>query len=229
MADTTLAFLGRTGAAIPRLSLHEEIVGRLRAMIIDGTLAPGEWIVEPALCRELAISRTPLREALKVLASENLITLLPNRGARVSEIVQQDIADVFEVMGALERLVGLLAAQRASDAAIAALQVMHRALAGHHANGRRHEYFDLNQAIHLRIAELGGNPTLAAAYAGFAAKVRRARFRANLSSVRWAESIAEHETFMAALAERDAERFATLLEEHSRHTGTVVCQALGRE
>src|ERR1700729_3348378 len=92
----------------PRLTLHEEIVSRVREMILDGELPPGDWIAEMKLCNDLSISRTPLREALKVLASENLVTLLPNRGAIVTDIRVDEIVELFEIMGALEGLIGRL-------------------------------------------------------------------------------------------------------------------------
>ena len=212
--------------AVQQLTLHEEIVARLRSMILDGDLAPGAWIAEMKLCQELGVSRTPLREALKVLASESLITLLPNRGAVVTDIRVSEIADLFEIMDALEALLGRLAVERANDDEIANLQAMHMAMAEHHRRGQRAEYFDLNQAIHQKIADLAGNQSLADTYSGFAGKIKRARYLANLSDARWAKSLHEHEAFMAALAKRDANLFASLLQRHSRHTGTVVCARL---
>ncbi len=201
-------------------------MSRLRDMILDGVLAPGDWIAEMKLCSDLSISRTPLREALKVLASENLITLLPNRGAMVTDIRVEEIVELFEIMDALEALIARLAVDRASDADIAALQSMHIAMVAHHDKGDRSAYFDLNQAIHQRIADLSGNQSLANTYFGFAGKIKRARYLANLSDARWAESVREHESFMAALAARDAGLFATLLADHSRRTGAVVCARL---
>ena len=208
------------------MSLHEETVSRLRDMILDGVLPPGDWIAEMKLCNDLAISRTPLREALKVLASENLVTLLPNRGAIVTDIRVDEIVELFEIMGALEGLIGRLAVARATDDDIQTLGAMHSAMVAHHDNGDRPAYFDLNQAIHQRIADLSGNQSLANAYAGFAGKIKRARYLANLSDARWAESVREHEGFMAALASRDALLFASLLQNHSHHTGEVVCRRL---
>ncbi len=168
-------------------------MSRLRDMILDGVLPPGDWIAEMKLCNDLAISRTPLREALKVLASENLVTLLPNRGAIVTDIRVDEIVELFEIMGALEGLIGRLAVARATDDDIETLGAMHRAMVAHHHEGNRPAYFDLNQAIHQRIADLSGNQSLASAYAGFAGKIKRARYLANLSDARWAESVREHD------------------------------------
>ncbi len=216
----------RATPPIRRVTLHEEIVATLRDMILEGRLAPGSWIAEIKLCNELNISRTPLREALKVLASENLVRLVQNRGTIVTEVVVDEISELFEIMQALEELVGRLAAERMGDADVAELQALHATMVEHHHAGRRHDYFDLNQTIHGRIAELSGNATLADAYQNFAGRIRRARYLANLSDARWAESVDEHEAFMAALAQRDASAFAALLRDHSRKTGDVVCAAL---
>jgi DNA-binding GntR family transcriptional regulator len=209
-----------------RVTLHEEIVGTLRDMILEGTLAPGSWIAEIKLCNELGVSRTPLREALKVLASESLVRLVQNRGTVVTEVEVDEVAELFEIMEALEVLVGRLTAERITDDDLAALQSMHREMIEHHRAGRRRDYFEQNQAIHLRFARLTGNATLAESYQNFAGRIRRARYLANLSDARWAESVNEHEAFMAALARRDAPAFAAMLREHSGKTGEVVCAAL---
>jgi DNA-binding GntR family transcriptional regulator len=207
-------------------TLHEEIVDEIRERILEGKLLPGRPIAEIKLCTELGISRTPLREALKVLASENLVKLVQHRGAVVTDISVDEIAELFEIMEPLEELVGRLAAERMDDADRAAIETMHQTMTLHHRAGRRQEYFDLNQAIHLRFAELSGNFTLFTAYANFARKIRRARYLANLSDARWADSVREHEAFMAALHGKDPNAFAGLLREHLRKTGEVVCTAL---
>lgn len=211
---------------VRRTSLHDEIVSRLRAMILEGVLAPGEAVPELKLCADLQISRTPLREALKVLAAEDLVELLPNRGSAVREVLPEEIADAFQVMEALEGLIGRLVAARATDAEIAELRAMHEQLVSYKGAGEKRAYFETNQAIHRRIAEISGNRLLAATYAAYADKIRRARYLANLSSARWAESVEEHAEFMRALAARDGDRFATLLQSHIRLTGAAVIAAL---
>lgn len=215
-----------TVSPVLRTSLHDGVLVRLRNMILEGTLAPGSVIPELKLCGELQISRTPLREALKVLAAEDLVTLLPNRGSIVREIIPEEIEEVFEVMEALEGLVGRLAAARATKADIAKLQTMHRRLVACKDNGDKRAYFDTNQAIHRRIAELSGNRVLASDYASHADKIRRARYLANLSSARWAESVEEHGEFMKALEAGDGKRFAALLQQHTRRTAAAVVMAL---
>ena len=223
---TTLVAPRQGSAPTRRISLHEEIVARLRDMVLKGELQPGQWIPELRLCDDLGISRTPVREALKVLASENLVTLMPNRGAVVAHIVASEIVEMFEVMHALEAAIGRLVVARATDDDLSALLAMHDRMVEQHALGERVLYFEENQAIHQRFADLTGNRTLGATYAGFAGKIRRARALANISDARWAESVREHDTFMAALMGRDANLFASLLEDHSRRTGSVVCDRL---
>ena len=213
-------------APIQRVSLHEEIVTRLRDKILESELRPGDWIAEMNLCRELGISRTPLREALKVLASESLVTLLPNRGAMVTEIIAAEIAELFEVIGPLEKLIGHLVVERASDQQIEALRNLHVSMVEHYQKGQRHTYFNVNQMIHRRLAELAGNQSLLATYVSYTGKIRRARYLANVSDARWSESLKEHQAFMEALDRRDAPQFGDLLQQHSRLTAHVVCAAL---
>ncbi len=213
-------------APIRRTSLHDEIVARLRTMILEGALAPGDTIPELKLCEELQISRTPLREALKVLAAEELVELLPNRGSVVRPIVPSEIEQVFEVMECLEGLVAQLLVERATPEQIVELRGMHNRLVAFKDSNDKSGYFEMNQAIHRRMAELSGNRVLAADYNGHANKIRRARYLANLSSSRWAESVYEHEAFTQALERRDKPEFVRLLQDHMRHTGAAVVAAL---
>ncbi len=199
---------------ISRASLHEEIAEHLRNMIFDGELVAGARIPEKDLCSRFGVSRTPLREALKVLASEGLLTLLPNRGARVSQLTTEDVDEMFPVMGALEALSGELACQRITDEEIAEIKALHYQMALHHTRGDRADYFRLNEAIHERILDAAGNRTLAAVFRGLTGRIRRARYMANISRTRWDEAMAEHERILDALAARDGQRLAVLLKQH---------------
>ena len=214
---------------IPRLSLHDQLRERLRTLIINGELAPASRIDEKALCERFGVSRTPLREVLKVLATEGLVQLLPNRGARVAGFDLADLAEAFPVMGALEALAGMIAATAATDAEIAAIERLHQAM--HFAYGERDlaRYFDLNQQIHTAILKCTRNATLAQLYDQVSAKIRRARFTANLSDSRWAEAIAEHDQMLAALKARDGAALAAVLQAHLEHKYTAVIEALKRE
>jgi len=207
---------------IVRASLHEEVVTRLRDRIIEGDLRPGERLNERELCDMLGISRTPLREALKVLANEGLVVLLPNRGARVTRLTRRDIEDMFQVMGSLEALSGELACARIDDAAVAEIRALHYEMLAHYARRELHEYFRLNEQIHRAILAAADNPVLTAMYNSLAGRIRRARFMANMSPERWDEAVREHEQILDALAKREAGRLASLLCNHLEHKRDVV-------
>jgi DNA-binding GntR family transcriptional regulator len=202
---------------ISRRPLHEEAIGRLRELIIQGTLSPGARLNERVLCQQLGISRTPLREAIKLLASEGLVALLPNRGAQVAPLEAGRLAEALAVMGALEALAGELACKHASDAQIAEVAALHAEMVVKHSRGDLASYFRYNQAIHLKIVEASGNATLANTYRQLNANVLRARYMANLTKERWDEAVREHERILAALTSRDVNRLKRLLEDHLAH------------
>ena len=202
----------------PGPPLHEEVVGRIRGMILVGELLGGQRVPEKRLCEQLAISRTPLREALKVLASENLLVLLPNRGARVAVLTAGDVDEMFPVMGTLEGLAGELACQRISDIEIDEVRALHYQMAAHHKRQELGEYFELNQRIHGKIFEAAGNETLGGINATLAVRIRIARYQANLSHKRWNQAMAEHEEILEALSGRDGPRLARILKTHLENT-----------
>src|SRR5215469_3334869 len=113
-------------------SLHDEFLNRLRDHIVEGNIPDGGRIPERQLCEMLGISRTPLREALKVLAAEGLIELLPNRGARVRQLSQRDLEELFDVMAGLESLAGRLACEAITDEEITAIEQLHYEMYGHY-------------------------------------------------------------------------------------------------
>ncbi|WP_042696962.1 GntR family transcriptional regulator [Azospirillum sp. B506] len=211
---------------IRRETLHHAAVAELRAMILAGALRPGSRVPEVKLCDQLGISRTPLREALRVLAADGLVELRPHRGAVVTPIDPQEIADVFEVLEALEMLAGRLACQRGTAEEFADLDRLHAQLVAQFAAGDRPGYFTTNRRIHARIVAMARNPSLEATQSGFASKILRARSLANDDAERWRSSLAEHEGFMAALRRRDAEAAGNLLGAHSRLTANAVLLAL---
>jgi len=186
----------------------------MRDLIVQGRLPPGERLNERVLCEQLGISRTPLREAIKLLATEGLVDLLPNRGAIVSRIDAARLAETLHVMGALEGLAGELACRRASAERIARIRALHQKMLTRYERGDLEGYFQYNQAIHLEIVEASGNAILANAYRQLNANVRRARYMANLSSERWSEAVREHEAILAALEARDVDRLKRLLQDH---------------
>jgi DNA-binding GntR family transcriptional regulator len=203
------------------------VLGRLRDMIVDGRLKPDERIPERVLCEILEISRTPLREALKVLAAEGLVELLPNRGARVRRLTEAEVRSLFEVMAALEHLAGELAAARVSDADLAEIEALHFRMYQHYMRQELAEYFALNQAIHERIVAAAGNDVLRATYLSLAGRIRRARYAANVRNrERWAEAMREHESLLDALRRRDGAALGRQLADHLRNKCEAVCSHL---
>ncbi|HET7635055.1 MAG TPA: GntR family transcriptional regulator [Burkholderiales bacterium] len=213
-------------ALIDRPSLHEELVNRLRDLIVEGELPPGTRLNERVLCERFGVSRTPLREAVKVMASEDLVELLPNRGAVVTALTEADMRYLFEVMGALEALAGELACRRIDDAALAEIRALHYQMLLHHTRGELPEYFKCNQQIHEKIVAAAGNPVLVATYRSLSGRIRRARYMANLSQERWDHAVHEHEQILEALTAHDGARLRDLLQRHLANKFEVVRTAI---
>ncbi len=212
-------------ATAPRL-LHEDVSERLRELIMHGELAPGAKLNERVLCEQLGISRTPLREAFKSLASEGLVELLPNRGAIVAPLDPARLQQIFAVLEALEGLAGELACRNASERQLREIRALHFEMLAHHARHELDAYFRCNQEIHIRIVEASGNEPLAQIYRSLNANARRARYMANLSQERWDQAVAEHNEILDALTARDAARLQRLLREHLEHKLVLVMEAL---
>ena len=212
-----------------RTSLHDEVAQRLRDMVVEGQLEPGERLNERVLCEQLQVSRTPLREAYRVLAAEGLLRILPNRGAMVTPLSVTELDATIEVLAALEELTGRLVAARIDDAALARIEARHHEMLAHHLRGDLPAYFKANQDIHLALVDAAGNPVLAHEYRLLNARIRRYRFMANLSTERWRESVAEHEAIMASLRAGDGEMLARQLAEHLVAKLTAVKERLDVE
>ena len=210
--------------------LNVEAAEQLREMIVHGLLVPGARLNERELTALLGVSRTPLREATRMLASEGLVDLLPNRGARVAALNVETVRHTLAVMGALEALAGELVCANtnasASDAAIAEIRATHYEMLADHARRDLDSYFKRNQAVHLMIIDAAGNPVLSQLYRSLNDQVRRVRYMANLSQARWDQAIAEHNDIMDALGKRDATRLKAMLADHLAHKLTVVSQTL---
>jgi DNA-binding GntR family transcriptional regulator len=217
------------GLSRVRRPLHEEAVDRLRELIVQGELAPGSRLNERVLTARLGVSRTPLREAIKLLATEGLVDLLPNRGAVVAPIDPARIAETLAVMGALESLAGELVCAWASDESLAEIRALHYEMLAMHARRDLDGYFRYNQAIHLKIVEASGNAVLAQNYRQLNASARRVRYMANLSPERWDAAVQEHEAILAALNGRDAERLKRLLRDHLAAKLASVLEAIGQK
>lgn len=214
---------------IARVTLHDELVARLRDLIVEGELAPGARVPERTLCERFGVSRTPLREALKVLASEGLLDLLPNRGATVARLTPADLDEMFPVMGALEALAGELACARITDEQIAEVRALHYQMVLHYTRKELPQYFRLNQRIHELIMDAAGNAALTRMYQGLAGRIRRARYLANMSMARWDTAVEEHEAILLALSQRDAARLSRILKQHLQNKGETVKEALAAD
>lgn len=210
--------------SIERRSLHRDVTDQVRDMIVKGELPAGLRVNEGALCEQFGISRTPLREALKVLASEGLVELRPNRGARITAITTNEVGELFEVISAMERMAGELAAARINERDLARLQTLHVRMGRHYEAGEREAYFRLNQQVHNAIVTLAGNSILVSTHAGLMARLRRARYMAIQSQERWDESMQEHGAILDALAAHDSARTGELIFKHVRATGETIKQ-----
>jgi DNA-binding GntR family transcriptional regulator len=213
-------------APIQRRSLHDELVTLIRDMIIAGELKPGAKVPEAELCARFGVSRTPLREALKVLAADGLLVLLPNRGAMVAKITPGEIEQLFPIMGMLEALAGELACQRLTPRDLAELESMHAEMIGHFEREDWIAYSKLNRAIHEKHFAIAGNESLAALYQQLMVRIHAVRFVARKTRARWAEAVADHEQMMAALRAKNGPALATILRDHLRHKADVVHEAL---
>lgn len=211
---------------IARATLHNELAERIRTMIFSGELQGGDRVPEQRLCDIFGVSRTPLREALKVLGGEGLLTLEPNRGARVATLSEEDIDEIFPVMGALEALSGELACKHLTDSEFAEIRALHYQMALHHTRGELQPYFALNQQIHQAIMRAAHNPTLEAQHNSLAGRIRIARYRSNMSQNRWDKAMHEHAEILAALETRDGARLSVILRQHIENKRETVKAAL---
>lgn len=199
---------------IQHRSLYLEVADRLRELIEQGELAPGERISEKQLCERFGVSRTPLREALKVLASEGLVELLPNRGSRVVRLTLKTVKDTYDLMAALEGLSGELACQHISDEGIATIRQLHDTMLVHYRERELARYFQVNQRIHEAIMTASSNEVLQEMYDNLSQRVKRVRYSKKMTDDFWRRAVQDHEEMIAALEARDGKRLGRVLREH---------------
>jgi DNA-binding GntR family transcriptional regulator len=200
--DTSLA---------PR-ALYQQVAERLREQIFARELEPGSWIDEQKLTQDYGISRTPLREALKVLAVEGLVTMKVRRGAYVTEMSVQDVTQVYHLLGLLEADAAAELARSASDEALAELDALHCTLVA--SIDQRDQFFRTNEQFHLRLLSLSGNRWRQQLVLDLRKMMKLNRHHSLFRQGRIAESLAEHEAVMAALRSRDADAAARLMKAH---------------
>lgn len=220
-----------TEAANPigRRYLHDEVADQLRTLIISGELEPRSRVNEAALCQRFGISRTPLREAIKLLGAEGLLELLPNRGARVAAISLREVDEVLEVIAALEGAAGELACQRIDDAGVEAIAALHDTMVAHWAGGDVAGYFALNREIHESIMRASGNTELQALYRTLSGRIQRARYSAAKTPDQWTHAIRDHEEMVELLRKRDAEGLGALMRRHVRSKRRIILSAYGED
>ncbi len=195
-------------------------------MIVEGAFTPGQKVPEPELCRRFGVSRTPLREALKVLASEGVIHLLPNRGAVIAKITRDEIQQIFPIMGALEALAGELACQRITEDEFENLCRLHKTMVGHYRRSEWLPYSKLNRAIHEAIFAAAGNASLSAIYQQLIVRIHAIRFTARKTPERWRQAVDEHEQMISALDRRDGRKLARIMTLHLRNKADMVQEAM---
>lgn len=199
---------------------------RLRQMIVAGDLAPGQRISEREIGEQLdGLSRTPLREAFKMLAAEGLVTISPNRGASVTALSMAEVEDTIELLIGLEGIAAPAACEHISEAQLAQIDELHQRMAAAYRSEQRMEYFELNQAIHQRIVDAAGNCVLSRIYAAECARIRRYRYAGNRRHERWERALAEHQQILGALTERNGPLLRELLCAH-HHNGWLVSRTL---
>ena len=212
--------------AIPAGVLHLQVGTRLRQLIVEGAIAPGAKLNERALAEQLHVSRTPLREAIRMLAAEGLVDLLPNRGAVAAQLSAQSIADTFEVVAGLEGQSGELAAERISDGELSEIRALHYEMLAAHTRRDLPTYYRLNATIHNQINAAARNPVLAHTYRTVNARLQALRFRSNLDESKWSRAVQEHERMIELLAARDGARLRKLLIAHVEHKRDAVLALL---
>ncbi len=205
-----------TASSIAPPALYQEVAERLRQRIFSHELPPGAWVDEQAIAEEYGISRTPLREALKVLTSEGLVTLKPRRGCYVTEISERDLDEIFDVITLLESECAKLSASRASDEELAHLQGIHadleRAAAAQDING----FFEANQAFHHALQTIAGNRWLQQTIQDLRKVIKLSRHHSLFSEGRLEQSLAEHRNILDAMLAHDVVAAESHMREHLR-------------
>ncbi|WP_287742339.1 GntR family transcriptional regulator [Methylobacterium sp.] len=214
------------GPRVVRANLHEQAAERLRDLIVRGDLAPGASLVEVELSGMLGISRTPIREAIKLLAQQGLVELRANRSPCVRPLRAAEIRELFEALAGIERIAAELAAQRITAADLGRLRALQAEIVREHEAGRRDSYAAANRTIHRTIVLAARNAPLAEVHAALLSRADQVRVFALGLEDRWEQSIREHQAILDALDARDPVQAGRLLQEHVGQTAAVVAASL---
>lgn len=219
----------RRKTAVQRLVMHEQVALRLRDLIVKGQLEPGERLRVSELAERLNVSLTPMREALKVLAEEQLVELTPNRPTRISPITVEGTRDLFEVLGEIESLGAELAAARMSTDNLKSLEKLHAEMRYCHNAAAIDYYFELNNGIHDLIVEFARNPILTHMRSSLELRARRVRFGTLQQGNRREEAMQEHENVMAAFRKKSPQAAREAWRTHFLNSGAEACRLLRSE
>jgi DNA-binding GntR family transcriptional regulator len=212
---------------IHRRYLHDEVADRLRSLILSGQLEPRSRINELELCDQFGTSRTPLREAIKILSSEGLLELLPNRGARVAVLGMGEIDDMIHVVAGLEAVAAELACQRITEDEILAIAEDTDAMMEAWKARDDGRYFLLNRAIHEAIMSASANATLKGLYANLSSRIQQMRYTAHKTDEQWRRAAEEHIRMVALLRARRGEELGQLMKLHIRSKAEVIAASYG--
>ncbi len=203
-----------------------QVAAILRDRIVKGDIKARDRLVERQLSTELNVSRTPIREALKLLEADGLIEISLHRGAIVSDYLPGDALALFDVIAVLESLAAKRVCETLTPAVLQQLEDFHGAMLDHHSAGRRRDYFDLNTMIHDFIIQQAANPMLLETHERLMIRARRGRFLAIMNPERLSQAVSEHEALMQAFRSKDASLAENVWAQHLRHTGETVAAAL---
>ena len=217
------------GIGINRRYLHDEVADRMRELINSGELEPKARINEGELTERFGISRTPLREAIKILATEGLLDLLPNRGARVASMTQSEIEEMLEVIAGLEATACELACRFMTADELAGVETAHAAMVEAWEVRDTEPYFRFNRDIHEAIMRASRNATLQSIYRTISGRTQRFRYTAHQTDEQWARAFDQHERMIPLLHARDGEALARLMREHIRSKVPVIAASYAED
>ncbi len=219
--------MSRPTNTINRRYLHDEAATRLREMISSGALKPGDKVNESELADSFGISRTPVREAIKMLAAEDLLEILPNYGPRVRLINAVELKDMLEVIAVLEATAGEQACDNITDAEVDAIEALHDAMIADRASGNFPSYFVRNRQIHDAIVAASRNETLQRLYVSLSGRIQVARYSSEKTPAQWDRVLREHVEMVRCLRDRDGAALFTVLREHVRGQEKVIAATYG--
>lgn len=210
-------------------NLHEATFQKLRSLLVEGKIAPGNKLNERELAESLNVSRTPIREAIRRLAADGLVELIANRGAIALQLSLEDVIHTFDVIADLEGFSGELAANNISYTCLSELEALQYEMMASYARRDLSSYYQLNLRIHHLINQAANNPVLSRLFTQVNARIEALRFRSNQDGVKWEKAVEEHQEMLDALKARDGKRMRSIMMRHVHNKRDVVVQLLKSE